>query len=346
MAHVDCSRWTTRLTASYLATTAALIAMLGNTVPGRVWLVAGHLGLSASLLSLNGAWASAGILRVLRDWHPVILFPLLYKEVELLAAVIGDWRLTAAIPAWEAALFGGQPSLYLSERLAFVPLSECLHFCYLSYVIVIPSVTAYWYVSGRRAAFGELLLMLSTVLLGSYLFFILLPVDSPYYLSPRLGPPLSGHFFFDLVHQMSARGGARGGAFPSAHVSGAVVVSLVAWRHQRRLAYLLLPIIAGVMMATVYGRFHYGLDTLAGAVLAVAVVMGYRYLSGGPGQNSQLATLRSACCCELNALQARAPTRRRLLPPPSTSLLERDSAPCVERSLREFSRAVRAALNM
>ena len=39
--------------------------------------------------------------------------------------------------------------------------------------------------------------MPSTVFLGSYLFFILLPVDSPYYLSQRLGPPLSGHFFFD-----------------------------------------------------------------------------------------------------------------------------------------------------
>jgi membrane-associated phospholipid phosphatase len=209
-----------------------------------------------------------------------MLFPLLYKEVEVLAAVIGDWRLTAVIPAWESALFAGQPSVYLSERLAFVTLSEYLHFCYLSYVIVIPSVTAYWYVSGRRAAFGELLLMLSTVLLGSYLFFILLPVDSPYYLSQRLGPPLSGHLFFDLVHQMSARGGARGGAFPSAHVSGAVVVSLVAWRHQRRLAYLLVPITASVMIATVYGRFHYVLDTLAGAALAIAVVAGYRCLFG------------------------------------------------------------------
>jgi membrane-associated phospholipid phosphatase len=185
--------------------------------------------------------------------------------------------LTAAIPAWESALFAGQPSLYLSERLAFVPLSEYLHFCYLSYAIVIPSVAAYWYVSGRRAAFGELLLLLSTVLLGSYLFFILLPVDSPYYLSPRLGPPLSGHFFFDLVHQMSARGGARGGAFPSAHVSGAVVVLLVAWRHQRRLAYSLVPIVGGVMIATVYGRFHYVLDTLAGAALAIVVVGAYQY---------------------------------------------------------------------
>ena len=120
--------------------------------------------------------------------------------------------------------------------------------------------------------------MLSTVLLGSYLFFILLPVDSPYYRWPRLGPPLSGHFFFDLVHQMSARGGARGGAFPSAHVSSAVVVSLVAWRHQRRLAYLIVPITVGVMVATVYGRFHYALDSIVGAALAIAVVGAYRYL--------------------------------------------------------------------
>ena len=246
-------------------------------MPGRFWLVAVHLTLSGSLLILNRARPSAGILRVIRDWHPLLLFPFLYKEVELLAPALGDWRLTAAIPAWESALFAGQPSLYLSERLAFVPLSEYLHFCYLSYVIVIPSVAAYWYVSGRLAAFGELLLLLSIVLLGSYLFFILLPVDSPYYLSPRLGPPLSGHFFFDLVHQISARGGARGGAFPSAHVSGAVVVSLVAWRHQRRLAYLLVPFTGSVMVATVYGRFHYTLDTLAGAALAIAVVTAYRY---------------------------------------------------------------------
>ena len=285
MPPADFARWTTTLMASYLAITAALIAILGNAVPGRVWLIAVHLTLSGSFLILNRARPSAGILRVIRDWHPLMLFPLLYKEVELLAAVIGDWRLTAAIPAWESALFAGQPSLYLSERLAFVPLSEYLHFCYLSYVIVIPSVAAYWYVSGRRAAFGELLLMLSTVMLGSYLFFILLPVDSPYYLSQRLRPPLSGHFFFDLVHQMSGRGGARGGAFPSAHVSAAVVVSLVTWRHQRRLAYLLAPIIGGLMIATVYGRFHYVLDALAGAGLAIAVVVAYRYLSGsGPGE--------------------------------------------------------------
>jgi hypothetical protein len=48
MPPVDFARWTTTLTASYLAITAALIAILGNTLPGRVWLVAAHLTLSGS----------------------------------------------------------------------------------------------------------------------------------------------------------------------------------------------------------------------------------------------------------------------------------------------------------
>jgi membrane-associated phospholipid phosphatase len=153
-----------------------------------------------------------------------------------------------------------------------VALSEFLLFCYLSYIVIIPAVAVYWYSRNRRDAFHELLLLLATAMFLSYLFFILFPVDSPYYRFERLGPPFAGEFFFDLVHHVSSRGGARGGAFPSAHVSGAMVVWLVALRHQPRLASLLTPLIAGVILATVYGRFHYLLDTIAGFMLALAVV--------------------------------------------------------------------------
>jgi membrane-associated phospholipid phosphatase len=277
MSPTDFARTTTTLTVSYLAATATLVALFGQAVPGRGWLVAAHLALAITLLWLRTAPSSAA-LRLLRDWHPLLLFPFLYKEVEPLAAAVGDWRLTSTIPALEAIVFGGQPSVYLSQRLAFVPLSEYLHFCYVSYVVVLPAVAAYWYFSGRREAFGNLMLTLSIVMLGSYLFFILLPVDSPYYLETRLGSPLSGRFFFDLVHHVSARGGARGGAFPSAHASGTLVIFLVAWCHQRRLALLLTPILAGIVAATVYGRFHYALDTIAGLLLAALVVLAGRRL--------------------------------------------------------------------
>ena len=152
--------------------------------------------------------------------------------------------------------------------------------------------------------------MLSTVMLGSYLFFIVLPVDSPYYLSPHLGPPLSGHFFFDLVHQMSARGGARGGAFPSAHVSGAVVVTLVAWRHQRRLAYLLAPHHRGgdvrhrVRPLPLRPRRARGSGPGGRGGDGVSIFLG----RSGPETASSRRCDRPACS-ELSALQARAPTR-------------------------------------
>jgi len=269
---VTMARLTTLLTIAYLATTALLIGVLGRALPYWPLRVAVHLVLCGGLLVLLRAGSSSRILVLARDWHPLALFPLLYREVEVLAGVMGNWRLTETVAAAEAALFGGQPSLYLSERLPFIPLSEFLHFCYFAYVVVIPALAAWWYFGNRRAAFHELVLLLAAVMYGSYLFFILFPVDSPYYRFDRLAAPLAGHPFFDLVHAMSARGGARGGAFPSAHVSGAVVVILVAWRHQRRAAALLAPIVLGVIVATVYGRFHYALDAIAGIGLALAVV--------------------------------------------------------------------------
>ena len=134
------------------------------------------------------------LIAIVRDWHPILLFPLFYKEVERLAAAFGDWRLTSVIPELEAKLFAGQPSMYLSERWNLVLLSEFLHFCYLSYVIIIPAVAGYWYMTNRRVAFHELVLLLTTAMLGSYLFLMLFPVDSPYYLAPRLGAPLAGTF--------------------------------------------------------------------------------------------------------------------------------------------------------
>ena len=157
-----------------------------------------------------------------------------------------------------------------------MPLSEYLHFCYLSLGLLIPILGGYWYATGHAGPFRELVFLLSVTFFGSYLFFILFPVDSPFYLFDPPGEPIAGHFFYDLVHTVSALGGARGGAFPSAHVSGSLVVWLVAWKRERRIAYLLAPIVTGILIATVYGRFHYAVDTIAAVGLAGVVVGSYR----------------------------------------------------------------------
>jgi hypothetical protein len=95
---VDCARWTTTLTASYLAITAALIATLGNSVPGGGWLIVAHLTLSGALLILNRARPSAGITRAGN------------KHVRrLMVQLAWSWRRyqpTSTLTRWYEAKFG------------------------------------------------------------------------------------------------------------------------------------------------------------------------------------------------------------------------------------------------
>ena len=211
-------RTTTHVTVGYLVVTATLVVWFRHSVDHWPIVVATHLAVAVLLTGFQRLDTPPAPLAVLRDWHPSCSSPCSTRKSRHLPR--RSETLSHVIPSLEAALFGGQPSVYLSELWSSVAVSEYLHFCYLSYVSVIPGVAAYWYVTGRRRAFHELVLLLSIVLLCSYLFFILFPVDSPYYLAAPLDPPLSGHFFYEVVHALSSRGGARGGAFPSAHVSG------------------------------------------------------------------------------------------------------------------------------
>jgi membrane-associated phospholipid phosphatase len=276
MVHSD-SRRTDTVMVSYLLSTALLVVVFHQKVPQWPTLIVIHLIATVAIGALRFLPAGApAVVRFLRDWYPVIAFPVLYKEVELLAAAFGNWGLTEPIRSLEVFLFAGHPSDYSSEILEWAPLSEYLHLCYFAHVLLLPALGGYWYHT-KREAFYELIFLVSVVLATSYLFFILFPVDSPFYLADPLPESLRGHFFYDLVHYVADRGGARGGAFPSTHVSVSTTIWLLAWHRERRIACWLLLLVPGLIFATVYGRFHYVLDVITGwAHAGIVFVWGTR----------------------------------------------------------------------
>lgn len=262
------------IVAVYLATTALLVLWHHQQVDDWMLVVSLHLLGAGAIVCLRRVRPPLPRpLGFLRDWYAYFLVLPLYKEVEYLAGAFGNWGLTEPIQRLEVALFSGHPALYLSEKLPWLIFSEYLHLSYLSYTVMFVSVGGYWYANKRRPEFAQLLVVVCATYYLSYLFFVLFPVDSPFYLFPKLGEPLSEGPFYKLVHFTSSRGGARGGAFPSVHVSISTVILATAWRYQRRLAYLLLPFVLGIYVATVYGRFHYTLDIIAGWVVAGAVLV-------------------------------------------------------------------------
>ena len=85
-----------------------------------------------------------------------------------------------------------------------------------------------------------------------------------------------------VTNAVAAAGAARD-AFPSGHAMMTLVAMWWSWRQRLRLRWALSVIGVLLILATVYLRYHYVVDVLAGALLAVAVV------SAGPGIHRWLA---------------------------------------------------------
>jgi len=60
---------------------------------------------------------------------------------------------------------------------------------------------------------------------------------------------------------------------PSGHTQIVLMVLFLAYRYQKFLFYLFLPIISALILSTVYLRYHYVIDLFAGVSLAIGCVI-------------------------------------------------------------------------
>lgn len=207
--------------------------------------------------------------RALRHWYPVALFPLVYRGMSEILFLLVPRELDSFFMNLDNTLFGAQPCLWF-ERMIHPLLTEILQFSYMSYYYF-PTMMGLWlYLKHRDRDYHDLLLAIVLTIYGSFVGFLLVPVVGPrFYLSHLFTVPLDGPFFAPLVAEFVDKTSLRGGAFPSAHAAVAVVTLFFALRYSRRLFYFALPFMSGLFVATIYGRYHYVGDILAGLILGM-----------------------------------------------------------------------------
>jgi membrane-associated phospholipid phosphatase len=121
-----------------------------------------------------------------------------------------------------------------------------------------------------RAVFG--------VVLGFYLSFL------GYFLFPAIGPrftlthlqtvDLHGIFSADTIRDtLNFLERFKQDAFPSGHTAVVLLVLFYAWQFVRGLFWVFLPVVVALIFSTVYLRYHYMVDVLAGIALAVLCVV-------------------------------------------------------------------------
>ena len=85
--------------------------------------------------------------------------------------------------------------------------------------------------------------------------------------------PLKGGPFTAIAELIRARVHRPGGAFPSIQCSASPVMWRTAWRFSRPTFYVMAPIVLSLYVSTVYGRFHYLSDSVAGIACAFLAML-------------------------------------------------------------------------
>lgn len=265
-----------------VATLALVREMAAGGVPRWGWLALAH-GLMVGLVCLAPrARARGGAARFWGEWYPMFLLAGLYGEVGVLTINAG-FHNDALIERLEVFVFGSEVSYRWIREMPVVWFSWLVHACYLSYYAMLFASPAGLWIVGKREAARQTIFAIVVTFFLCYVVFLFFPVAGPRYAFPLAHNAATDVAPARWAQWLLDRGDSWGAAFPSSHVAASVVATGMAWRHWRRLGAVLAPFTAGLILAVVYGQFHYAVDALSGLVVA-GMVLGVLQLQKLPDE--------------------------------------------------------------
>ena len=211
-------------------------------------------------------------IRVLLDFYPTAFVPLLYETLgDLIVAARGTPRDDLLIAA-DRALFGVDVTVWLQATVR-PGLAAFFYVAYTSYYFLALGLGVALCLRDKLAL-RRYIFTLTFVYLISYAGYFALPALGPRYaLADRHSVPLDTTAIARTISTtLDELEHTKFDVFPSGHTMIAVTVLMVSFRRARRFFWWVLPVALCLIASTVYCRYHYAIDVIAGTVLALAAV--------------------------------------------------------------------------
>jgi membrane-associated phospholipid phosphatase len=192
--------------------------------------------------------------------------------------------------AIDHAIFGVHPTVWM-ERLVSPALSILLQLAYLSFYGIPLALGCVLIAKGRFGEFEEVLFGILLCFYLSYLGYLLFPAVGPRVTLRQFQggglqvPP----FIAALQETLDGLEKNKTDAFPSGHTAISLLSLYYAWAKGEKVLFAyLLPLVSALVVSTVYLRYHYVIDVIAGVALTgLTIVLApwlRRLLSGASGQ--------------------------------------------------------------
>jgi membrane-associated phospholipid phosphatase len=220
-----------------------------------------------------GRWISH-LLNFLRETLPFAFCISIYTNMHDMVHLVNPNDVDALLIAWDEFILGTQPALYL-EPFISPNLTDFMYFSYgmfLIYVLLFPFIL---YAKGDMIAFRETTVSIILTFYIGYIGYLIFPAVGPKFtLAHLFETSLTGSFITDQIsflmdYQISAF--TRRDCFPSLHNGIIFLILLFAFKHNRFFGWVFLPFALSLFASTLYLRYHYFIDMIAGYALATAM---------------------------------------------------------------------------
>jgi len=199
----------------------------------------------------------------------VISLAIIFNSLGALIAGIHATTFDPHLIAIDHAMFGVHPTVWL-ERLVNPMLTALLQFAYISYYFIPISLGVVLIAKGRFGEFEEVLFGILLCFYLSYVGYLLVPAIGPRFTLSHLqtGDLQVSPFIETIQDALNVLEKNKTDAFPSGHTAVSLMCLYYAWKErEKKLFAVLIPVVTGLLISTVYLRYHYVIDIIAGIAL-------------------------------------------------------------------------------
>lgn len=279
------------LTLFFLVLLSCLAVFSASANPSWIGLLATYATLALANLAAATYRAKKGLAKPgfsISIVVAIITILCIFNSLGTLIVGMHTTTFDTSLIAMDHALFGVHPTVWM-EQLISPARSALLQFAYLSYYFLPLLLGVVLIAKGRFNDFEEVLFGILLCFYLSYVGYLLVPAIGPRFalnhlqtVDLQLTPFIEG--IQDALNGLEKN---KTDAFPSGHTAVSLMCFYYAWKKQERtLCLVLTPLVAGLILSTVYLRYHYVVDVFAGAALTgLTIVLApglRRLLSGAP----------------------------------------------------------------
>ncbi|MCS7163718.1 MAG: phosphatase PAP2 family protein [Thermodesulfovibrio sp.] len=176
-------------------------------------------------------------------------------------------------------ILGFYPYIYF-EKIANPFLTELMQISYCVYYFLPFVIGVYLIKNEKKQEFYRALFIVLLCYYLSYIGYMLFPALGPRYsIAHMFQTELNGLLLANKINEfLNYLEGIKRDAFPSGHVGVSLVVLFLMLKYSKKLFWFSLIPVLLLIVSTVYCRYHYFVDVLAGIILAVvSLVAGNLY---------------------------------------------------------------------